>query len=198
MGLLMNFLAHMYLSGYESDIIAGNFAADFLRTSQTRLLPEGIMQGIYLHRKIDAFTDSHEKFRESVALLRPTQGKYAPVTTDILYDHYLSHNWDDFSQEPLEIFSNRIYKALDEQASHFPDKLRNIITRMIEDDFLLSCKSETRLYTTFERLGRRARFPNAFHRAIDDLNHHYPAFEMHFRHFLPAISNFISKPQQYS
>jgi len=195
----MNFLAHMYLSGYESDIIAGNFAADFLRTSQTRLLPEGIRQGIHLHRKIDSFTDSHEKFRDSVALLRPTQGKYAPVIADILYDHYLSRHWSDFSQEPLEIFSNRIYKALDEQAGHLPEKVRYIIPRMIEDDFLLSCKNETRLYKTFERLGKRARFPHSFHKAIDDLNQHYPAFEMHFRQFLPAISNFVSgqQSQQY-
>jgi acyl carrier protein phosphodiesterase len=193
----MNFLAHMYLSGNDADIITGNFAADFLRSSQIQVLPEPIRRGVYLHRKIDSFTDSHEIFRKSLAILRPSQGKYAPVIADILYDHYLSRFWSEFSKEPLETFSERIYIALLKNTAHFPETIQLLIPRMIDDDFLLSCKNEDRLQKTFERLGKRARFSNAFHRAIDDLNDNYVALESNFRHFFPAISNFVNVPNSY-
>lgn len=188
----MNFLAHMLLSGYDDDIIAGNFAADFLRTSHLHVLPEAIKHGVYLHRKIDSFTDRHGAFRESVTLLRPTQGKYAPVIADILYDHYLSQNWSEYSQEPMDAFSQRIYVALLKNAAHFPETVQAMIPRMIDDDFLLSCKNADRLQTTFERLGRRARFTNAFHRAIDDLHDNYYSLESNFREFFPAISSYVN------
>ena len=89
----MNHLAHLYLSGSQAGIILGNFIADFLTPAQQRALPEELQQGLRLHLLIDKTVDTNMIFKQSVALLRHTQGKYAPVVADIFYDYLLVEAW---------------------------------------------------------------------------------------------------------
>ena len=55
----MNYLAHVYLSGSDKDLIIGNFIADHVKGKAYLDYPETIQKGILLHRKIDDFTDRH-------------------------------------------------------------------------------------------------------------------------------------------
>ena len=48
----MNFLAHLYLSGEDEELMIGNFIADFIRNREVTNYSEGIQKGIFLHRKI--------------------------------------------------------------------------------------------------------------------------------------------------
>lgn len=60
----MNYLAHTFLS-YTDEQIVGNIIGDFIKNKNKENLPEGIQQGITLHRAIDAFTDVHPKVSEA-------------------------------------------------------------------------------------------------------------------------------------
>jgi acyl carrier protein phosphodiesterase len=65
----MNFLAHIYLSGSEHEILIGNFIADSIRGKQFDAYQNSIQQGILLHREIDEYTDSHPVVLECVEKL---------------------------------------------------------------------------------------------------------------------------------
>ena len=92
----MNFLAHLFLSGEPGELMVGNFIADSVKGNAMNDFSEGIQKGIILHRAIDTFTDSHNEMQKSKERLRPRYKKYAPVITDIFYDHFLAVNWQDY------------------------------------------------------------------------------------------------------
>ena len=58
----MNYLAHIFLSGGQPDIMIGNFIADSIKGSKYSAYPTEIQKGILLHRQIDTTTDAHPLF----------------------------------------------------------------------------------------------------------------------------------------
>ena len=89
----MNFLAHAHLSGEDEPLLFGNFVADSIKGRQLQSYNRRIVQGVKLHRIIDAFTDQHPLVRNSVTLVKSDLGRYAGVAVDIFYDHFLAKNW---------------------------------------------------------------------------------------------------------
>ena len=71
----MNFLAHIYLSGNDDQVMIGNFIADFVKGKKKDEYPLHIKRGIELHRMIDDFTDHHEITLRSKSRIREGQGK---------------------------------------------------------------------------------------------------------------------------
>ncbi|MGA2151478.1 MAG: DUF479 domain-containing protein, partial [Geobacteraceae bacterium] len=51
----MNFLAHLYLSGDDPELLVGNLLGDFVKGRLSGNFPDGIERGIELHRRIDSF-----------------------------------------------------------------------------------------------------------------------------------------------
>ncbi len=96
----MNFLAHLYLSGNDEQLMIGNFIADSVKGSSYKNFPDGIKRGILLHRAIDFYSDNHSVFLKSVERLRPNYHKYAGVIVDIFFDHFLAKNWKEYSENP--------------------------------------------------------------------------------------------------
>ena len=86
----MNYLAHVYLSGSDQNIMIGNFIADSIKGSKYLEYPIAIQKGILLHRKIDSFTDHHPSFRNSTKKLHQRYGHYSGIIVDIFYDHFLA------------------------------------------------------------------------------------------------------------
>ena len=104
----MNFLAHLYLSGDNEQIIVGNFIGDFVKgRNALQTFDPTIALGIELHRAIDQFTDTHPVVRSSKDRLRPKYRHYAGVIVDIFYDHFLARKWNDYHKTPLPEFAQR-------------------------------------------------------------------------------------------
>ncbi len=183
----MNFLAHMLLSCEDSELLAGNFMADFMLNNEKKALHPNIMNGLNLHRSIDNFTDQHINVKNAIVLLRPRQGKYSPVVVDILFDYFLTINWHKYSAENLEKFTPRVYEMLTLHHEVYPQRLKDLLPRMIADDFLMSCKNEDRLIKTFERIKKRAKFDNNFDRAHLDLAEFHDILDDQFNEFFPEI-----------
>ena len=102
--LLMNYLAHIFLSGSSEEILIGNFIGDYVKGRDYLNYPAQIKKGILLHRRIDSFTDSHKIVHQSMSYFAPQYHKYAGIIIDILYDHYLIKNWDRYCPLPLETY----------------------------------------------------------------------------------------------
>jgi acyl carrier protein phosphodiesterase len=197
----MNFLAHLFLSFENEDIIIGNFIADSIRNNEVKNYSLAIQKGIKLHRKIDSFTDNHPSVRKGTLRLRPHHHKYAPVVIDILYDYVLANNWERYSNQSLESFAKRIYFILNKRLDEIPDKLRKNVPGMIKGNWLQSYKTKEGLLYTLKRMDIRASFPSKFTQAIEHLEQDYSLFENEFNLFFPELishmnhQNMIFSPQ---
>lgn len=183
----MNYLAHLYLSYNEEDILIGNFIADFIRNSQVVSYSPEVQAGIQLHRMIDSFTDTHVEVRKGVRRLSNTQGKYAPVVIDILYDYILAKNWDLYHDVSLEDFSQRVYEVLSRRNSDLPERLRSRILAMVEGDFISGYNSLEGLRYVLGRMDRRTKFPSKFQESADQLMQEYDMFNEEFHSFFPSV-----------
>jgi acyl carrier protein phosphodiesterase len=128
----LNYLAHIYLSGTDSRVQVGNFIGDFVKGSQLNAYPENIRHGIVLHRKIDSFTDSHPVVRETIALLRPTFGRYSGIIVDMYFDYFLANNFSDYvRQKSLDKFAFRFYLATLVNYRYLPERVKGFIFHFI-------------------------------------------------------------------
>jgi acyl carrier protein phosphodiesterase len=181
----------MYLSCNDPDLMAGNYVADFVTNAQINTFPEPVKKGVLLHRAIDSFTDNHPAIQSCNARLRPTQKKYAPVVTDIMMDYMLSIHWDRFHPQSLNDFVGNIYTALENYLPVYPEKVRILLPRMIQDDFLLSCSNEIRLERTLLFLSQRAGFENNIHLSLLDLRSDFDAYREDFMTFFPDVIDMV-------
>jgi acyl carrier protein phosphodiesterase len=118
----MNYLAHVYLSGTNDLLKIGNFMADSIKGNDYEKFPSEIKKGVLLHRFIDSFTDSHPIYRKSKHRLHEKYGHYSGVIMDILYDHFLAKNWNNYSNEKLENYAENFYKLLQDNYDTFDGK----------------------------------------------------------------------------
>ncbi|WP_324678834.1 acyl carrier protein phosphodiesterase [Hymenobacter sp. GOD-10R] len=142
----MNFLAHLLLSGSPAapdyaDVVVGNFAAEAVRGRAGLLAyPAAVQRGIWLHRFIDSFTDTHPVVRRTTARLRTAGlGKWAGVVSDVGYDHLLARDFSRYhydAAEPLPAFSQRLYALLQTRRHELPEQLQNMFQYMRRDDWL--------------------------------------------------------------
>jgi acyl carrier protein phosphodiesterase len=187
----MNFLAHIYLSGDNDNILIGNFIADHVKGKSIYTYPDEIKKGILLHRFIDTFTDSHPIVEESKARIRNTYHKYTPVIVDIFYDHLLAANWNNYHTENLEVYSGKVYKLLNDNIYILPERTQTMLKYMVAQNWLLK-------YATLEGTGRvlsgmsqRAKFPNAMNQSVIDLEKYYSFFKSEFELFFVELKEAV-------
>ena len=92
----MNFLAHVFLSGVDEQLILGNLIADAVKGKQFENYDLKVKNGIIMHRQIDKFTDDHAIVRQSKKRLEEDYKKFAGIIVDIYYDHFLSLNFNKY------------------------------------------------------------------------------------------------------
>lgn len=189
----MNFLAHAFLSGDNENIMLGNLIADAVKGRQIENFSHEVIQGIKMHRKIDAFTDQHPVFIQSTQRLRPKYRKYSGVITDMYYDHFLAKDWDKYAKMSLWQFSRITYKVLMENYEILPYKTRRILPYMISGNWLQNYYRLERLHKSFLGMARRARFESGMEHAIDDLKNDYSNFHRDFNLFFPDMIQYVSK-----
>jgi len=186
----MNFLAHLYLSGNDEEIIIGNFIADHVKGRAIEKYSHGIRAGIMLHREIDAYTDSHPVFIQSKNRLAINYRKYAGVITDMFYDHFLSANWNDYSDEPLESFTGRMYKIILKKYIILPPKTQRMLPFMAKDNWLKGYGTYEGLDRALKGMDRRTPFESGMSHAVGDLKKNYDLYKEEFRRFFPEIKQY--------
>ena len=183
----MNFLAHIYLSGDDQPLMAGNFMADGVKGSRFSHYPEAMQRGILLHRFIDSFTDQHEVTRRGTARLQPYFRKYSGVVTDLYYDHFLARNWLQFDHRPLAQYSQEMYAILRTYLQWFPDKPQHMLPYMIQHDWLTSYAQVEGIAQALNGMARRTTFESNMEQGGEILLKYYSDFEKDFEDFFPTI-----------
>lgn len=193
----MNFLAHLYLGPNEPQPLLGGLLGDFVKGRMEDIaLPAGVRQGIWLHRRVDVFTDAHPLFLRSRQRVGADRRRYAGIMVDMFYDHLLARYWSDFSDEPLSEFTARSYRQLLAQREFIPERAWPIISRMAEHDWLGSYAELGTLHQALDNMSRRLRRDNCLVGGVGELEADYAGFESDFRAFLPEASAFARAEAQ--
>jgi acyl carrier protein phosphodiesterase len=186
----MNLLAHALLSPPDPVVLVGNLTADWVKGRARLALPQALRQGMVLHARIDAFTDTHPLVVACSDLLAPVWNRYAPVLVDILFDHVLSLQWPDWSATPRHELIADAYAALRAHLHLLPPRAQWATNALLADDWF-SCYatldgialSLTRLSSRLNSRGHNVELAPA----IADFQRHEHAFHSAFREFYPAL-----------
>lgn len=101
----MNFLAHLHLAHLADSSLSGNLLADFVRGNPETHYSPDVVAGIFMHRRIDVMTDNLPQVREAKEWFRSETRRVAPITLDVMWDHFLSRHWSEISPDfPLTDF----------------------------------------------------------------------------------------------
>ena len=190
----MNYLAHIRLAGDDPECLIGNFLGDFVkgRLSEDCYTP-GIRRGIVMHRRIDAWTDSHEITRECARLISPERRRWGRVILDIFYDHLLAVNWERYSDESLRDFLDRAYDIILGAEDIFPESAAARINAIIKDGWIEKYRSVSGLSVVFEGMSRRVRRKNPLSGSERELVAHYDEMNGHFNRFFPEIIEYAKR-----
>ncbi|WOD43452.1 acyl carrier protein phosphodiesterase [Hwangdonia lutea] len=183
----MNYLAHIYLSGENDLVTIGNFMADGIKGKKYKKYAKDIQIGILLHRHIDTFTDAHKTVRKSTKRLHKKYGHYSGIIVDILYDHFLAKNWDNYSDIPLEDYVNTFYDSLEEHYPILPIRIQKMMPYMITDNWLLNYASIEGIQRVLEGMNRRTKNRSGMNEAVIELEAFYTDFEDEFTSFFDEL-----------
>jgi len=193
----MNYLAHIFLSCGDEELLIGNFITDFISAKQVRTIDGIYRQGVRLHRKIDTYTDSHPKFRSGTKRLSVHHHKYSPVVLDILYDHLLAQNWGMYNGQALQTFADETYGTLEKHMSVFKEYDIDYIPKMIKHNFLAAYEDKDRVVKVLERMDKRTKFPSDFKSAMDHLESDYATYDDEFNCFLPDMIRVVREVDEF-
>jgi acyl carrier protein phosphodiesterase len=180
----MNYLAHLYLTEDSPESLLGSIMGDFVKGAIGDRYPLKIKRGIELHRKIDAYTDSHPTTLASRNLYSPVRRRFAGIIVDLCYDHFLYRHWPQFTDRALDQFISRIYDILMAHREALPARMAAMVPVMIREDWLGSYQD---LMGVEKALSRGDRLLGA----IEEIKLHYRSLEANFLIFFPDLIHFV-------
>lgn len=185
--LIMNYLAHQFLSFQNPDIQIGNLYGEIVRGKNFDQFSGDIRKGILLHRSIDSFTDSHDIVKASSQKFHQKYSKYAPIIVDVVYDYFLIKNWSTYSSIDFEDFVSNCYSLFQEELDQFPEKLQFIISHLLRYDWFHNYQNLSGIQETLKGISNRSKFENKIDQAIFEIELNYDALNQEFQEFFPQL-----------
>lgn len=133
----MNFLAHCLIgarAGPHPDLVAGGFLGDFVKGRIPEDMPEELARGVRLHRRVDAYSNSHPGIRASCRRFPPELRRISPILVDILCDHLLARRWEAFHAATLTEFSSGAYALVGARDAWLSEPGRRFLAYAREED----------------------------------------------------------------
>lgn len=192
----MNFLAHSVLTPEPDHWMLGNLVADLIRKKEYHLLTDEIQMGVRLHYYIDEYTDQHELVYKGTKLLHPTQGKYSPVGTDLIWDLCLAEQWNALTSLNLDGHIDEVYNHLLSNLDAFETKLEGKIKFLIGKDFLRHYTTVDKMQGICEKIHARTKFASNLDKLMIDYTNHHDEFNSLFSSYFPQLIDQISKWKQ--
>ena len=188
----MNYLAHVYLSGDDKELLVGNFIADAVKGNTMNNFSDGIKRGIVLHRSIDEFTDRHPLHKASRTKLHERYGHYSGVMIDIFYDHYLAKNWADYSDKPLKEYTEKVYALIESYHDILPERISYMLQYMVPQNWLVNYAKLEGIERVLKGMASRAKFESGMETGVEELKLYNSEFETEFRQFFPELIQFVN------
>lgn len=193
----MNYLAHAYLSFDQEEILVGNMISDFVKGKKKFNYSAGIQKGIALHRAIDVFTDTHKITHEAKQYLKPAVGLYAGAFMDIVYDHFLANDKNEFADDAsLFSFTKNTYSLLEKNVAVFPERFQMMFPHMKQHDWLYNYQFNFGMEKSFGGLVRRAKYLSDSSNAFQIFEKEYDHFKKYYEIFFPELKKYAHQQLQ--
>ena len=188
----MNFLMHLFLAEDNDDSRIGNYLGDFVKGNEAGInerYPGKIAEGIINHRRLDRFTDAHPAVINSIALMKPFSGKFAPIVIDILMDYYLIKHWQKFTAEDFQSFVAKCYASLQKivEGEQYPALCRHFTARLIERDAFNVYSTLEGIHDVLCGMNRHLKRPSPLPDAKPHIIANYAALDHNFQLFMPDV-----------
>ena len=184
----MNFLAHLHLAHLAESSLSGNLLADFVRGNPEESFPPDVVAGIHMHRRIDVLTDNLPEVREAREWFRSETRRVAPITLDVMWDHFLSRHWSQLSPDfPLQEF---VCYAREQVMTILPDsppRFINLNHYLWSEQWLVRYRDMDFIQSVLNGMASRRPRLDALRDSWYDLDAHYDALETRFWQFYPRM-----------
>lgn len=191
----MNFLGHIYLSGDNELLMVGNFIADYVKGKKYLEYPDGIRDGILLHRAIDTFTDRNDHFIRIKNHLKSVYGLYSGVVADLFIDHFLAANWNSFHPTGLEPYSKRVYAIFTANYDWLPLRIQGFFNNLVGRNRLLSYSTVGGVEEALMIMAFRTSLPGKTKEAISILRNNYEELRGLSIQFLEEVIQYTKEMQ---
>lgn len=187
----MNYLAHAVLSFGDPDITTGNMISDFVKGKKKLLFPTEVQRGIQLHRLIDSFTDQHPVTKEARDLFRPAYRLYSGAFIDIVFDHFLANDKNEFpGAGNLLSFSRSVYGDLQDNHTLLPAGFASLLPHMQKQNWLFNYRLVTGIHKSFNGLIMRAKYIHQVEPAIAIFSKNYNELRHCYDLFFPELKQY--------
>lgn len=183
----MNYLAHAYLSFHRPGILVGNMISDFVKGRKKFDYPEMIQRGISLHREIDHFTDTHSATKEAKNIFRPAYRLYSGALMDVVYDHFLALDENEFTDKGLQSFTINTYSLLDQHTNYFPEKFAMMYPYMKANNWLYNYRYREGIQKSLGGVVRRSKYLTESDTAHQLFLDHYDKLKELYQLFFPEL-----------
>jgi acyl carrier protein phosphodiesterase len=188
----MNFLAHLFLSGNDKDILVGNLLGDFVKGRLEGNYPARIEEGIMFHRNIDSFSGRNLHFVRSKRRIDESFGHYRGVLVDLFYDHFLAKSWPEYGEIAFPEYLSNTQLIIEEYRNYLPERLRNSI-QYIFSELLPSYLEIDGISRSLVRMATRSARPNRLGEGGEELKRLYIPLQDDFQNFFPELRAFAGE-----
>lgn len=187
----MNFLAHAFLSFGEPEILVGNMISDFVKGKRQYDYSPAIFTGIRLHRAIDDFTDQHPVTKLAKEAFRPAYRLYASAFIDIVYDHFLANDKEQFqNRKALSLFAGATYASLRKFYDVLPINFQAVLPYMETHNWLLGYREPEGIRRSFAGMVTRSAYMSESATAYAVFEENYHELSEYYHIFFPDLKEF--------
>ncbi|MDM2736429.1 ACP phosphodiesterase [Citrobacter sp. Ct235] len=184
----MNFLAHLHLAHLADSSLSGNLLADFVRGNPQSNFAPDVVDGIFMHRRIDVMTDNLPEVREARDWFRSETRRVAPITLDVMWDHFLSRHWAQLSPDfPLQAFVRYAHAEVKIILPESPPRFVNLNNYLWSEKWLERYRDMDFIQDVLNGMASRRPRLDALRDSWYDLDTHYDALEARFWQFYPRM-----------
>lgn len=184
----MNFLAHLHLASLANSSLYGNILADFVRGNPQGNYSDKVIDGIFMHRRVDVMTDRLPQVLDAKRLFREEFRRVAPITLDVVWDHFLALHWQEL--EPaisLQAFVNRAQIEIVPMLPDSPERFQNLNAYMWQERWLERYAELPFIAKVLQGMANRRPKLGALAGSFIDIENNYTLLEQTFWQFYPQM-----------
>ena len=164
--------------------------SDFVKGKKKFDYPLPVRKGIALHRSIDRFTDEHKVTHEAKQVFRPIYRLYSGAFVDVVYDHFLATDPNEFTESSLLEFTKFVYGELEMQAQWLPERFAFMFPYMKEQNWLYNYRTIGGIEKSLGGVVRRASYLTDSQPAFKLFQQHYQLLGDCYRQFWTDLKKY--------